>query len=261
MRQTDYKDTESQLPAPQDARENVLASLKRGLPELQPALFPHDGTIVLCGSGPSLTSFADDIRKEREKRRPIVAIKGAHDFLCKQGIEPDLFVSVEAKSRLENVQHKNQHTLYLLSSRCSPELFDHLSDCKVMVFHTYDDKSQKMPEMEGKQLIGGGTTSGMRAVVITYLLGYSKQILYGFDSCLAPDLRKRYDSGSMKKEQITDRWIRGQRFLCNGAMAMQADECQEYLKILPDLKLDFKGEGLLAAIWAERKRLGRSGVL
>lgn len=256
MRETDYLQTQAQLPPPAIVRENILASLARGLPELQPALFPHDGTAVVCGSGPSLPSFIEEIKQERENRRPIIAAKGAHDLLCQNGIKPDVFVSVEAKSRLENVQLKNEHTLYLLSSRCSPDLFEHLADCKVLVFHTYDDKSSPMPEMVGKQLIGGGTTSGLRAVTIAYILGFTKFVMYGFDSCLGPDLRKRYDSAAMKKEQIVDRWVRGQRFLCNAAMAMQADEVQQYMKMLPNLNMEFKGDGLLAAVWKERERMG-----
>lgn len=255
-RETDYRETEAQLPPPVDARENILASLALGLPELQPALFRHDATMVVCGSGPSLPLFIEEIRGEREKRRPILAVKGAHDLLCENGIEPDLFVSVEAKPRLENVKLKNAHTTYLLSSRCAPELHEHLAGCKVLTFHTYDDKTEPMPEMAGRALIGGGTTSGLRAVTLGYILGFAKFVMYGFDSCLADDLRKRYDSGQMKPEQIVDRWVRGQRFLCNGAMAMQADECQQYMKLLPDITMQFKGDGLLAALWAERKRLG-----
>lgn len=252
----DYRETQRKLPPPPDARENILASIARGLPEFIPSPFPHDGCMVVCGSGPSLPSFVDEIKSERAKRRPILAVKGAHDLLCENGILPDLFVSVEAKPRLENVKRKNPHTLYLLSARCSPELYAHLSDCKVMTFHTYSEREEKLPELAGKDLIGGGTTSGLRAVTVGYLLGFAKFVMYGFDSCLAGDLRKRYDSGAMKPGQIVDRWVRGQRFLCNGAMAMQADEAQEYMKLLPDLSLEFKGDGLLAAVWADRKRMG-----
>jgi hypothetical protein len=158
--QTDYRRTQDALPAPADPRENILACLKRGLPEFQPAFFRHDGTFVVCGSGPSLPSFIDEMRDERKKRRPICAAKGAHDLLCENGIEPDIFVSVEAKPRLDNVKHKNQHTLYLISSRCSPELFDWLSDCKVLTFHSYSDKEAVIPELSGQQLIGGGNDLG-----------------------------------------------------------------------------------------------------
>lgn len=254
--QTDYRRTQDALPAPADPRENILACLKRGLPEFQPAFFRHDGTFVVCGSGPSLPSFIDELRDERKKRRPICAAKGAHDLLCENGIEPDIFVSVEAKPRLDNVKHKNQHTLYLISSRCSPELFDWLSDCKVLTFHSYSDKEAVIPELSGQQLIGGGTTSGLRAVSLGYLMGFGRFVLYGFDSCLSLDKRKRFNSGQMRQEQTVDRIIRGRRFLCNGAMALQADEFQEYYRMFPDVTFDVKGDGLIAAVLAERARLG-----
>jgi uncharacterized Rossmann fold enzyme len=252
----DYRTTEASLPPPLDPRENILSSLTRGLPEFQPGLFPHDGTMVVCGSGPSLPSFLDDIRAEREKRRPIIAVKGAHDLLCEHGIEPNVFISCEARPRLENIQRKNPNTLYLLSGRCAPEVFDWLSDCNVMLFHTFAPQEGEMPELKGKQLIGGGTTSGLRAVTVGYLMGFSKFVLYGFDSCLAADKRKRFDSAAMKPHQIITRILRGRRFLCNAAMAMQADEFQEYYKMLPGVSFDVKGDGLLAAICAERTRLG-----
>jgi hypothetical protein len=98
LRKIDYRETEASLPPPPDARENILASLARGLPEFQPAHCPHDGTIVVCGSGPSLPSFIEDIRAEREKRRPIFAVKGAHDLLVKNGIEPNVFVSCRSQA-------------------------------------------------------------------------------------------------------------------------------------------------------------------
>jgi uncharacterized Rossmann fold enzyme len=256
--QTDYRKTEASLPAPADGTENIRSALRRNLPEFQPALFPHDGKIVVCGSGPSLPSFIEEIRAERANRRPIIAVKGAHDLLCENGIEPDAFVSCEAKPRLENVQRKNDHTAYFISSRCSPELFDWLKGKKVLMWHSYSDNGvDAMPELAGQQLIGGGTTSGLRAVTLGYLLGFSKFVLYGFDSCLALDKRKRFNSGVMRPEQIVDRIVRGRRFLCNGAMSMQADEFQEYYKLFPDITFDVKGDGLIAALVSERRRLGR----
>jgi len=177
-------------------------------------------------------------------------------LLCEHGIEPDVFVSCEAKPRLENVQRKNERTLYLLSSRCSPELYDWLEDRKIVIWHPYVETGIH-PELSGRHLIGGGTTSGLRAITLAYVMGFSKFVLYGYDSCL--DLKtkkKRYDSGSMNPEQWQDRIIRGRRFICNAAMAMQADEVQEYYKICPELSLDVKGDGLLAAVIAERRRMG-----
>lgn len=256
---TDYLETARNLPPPPDARENILSALRRGLPEFQPALFPHDGHMIVCGSGPSLPSFIEEIKQERKQRRPIIAVKGAHDLLCANGIEPDIFVSCEAKPRLENVQYRNTKTVYMLSSRCSPELFDWLQKANILLWHSYvpPEKEAPMPELTDKHLIGGGTTSGLRAITLGYVMGFANFTLYGFDSCLELSTKKkRYDSGAMKPEQIVDRIVRGRRFLCNGAMSMQADEFQELYKIHPDATFDVKGEGLLAAIIEDRKHRG-----
>lgn len=256
LRKTDYMATEAVLPKPDDPRENILSCLARRLPEFQPALFPHDGTAVMCGSGPSLPSFIEEIRAERAKRRPIVAVKGAHDILCENGIEPDVYISAEAKPRLECVQRANGHTLYVLAGRCAPELFDYLGERKKLVFHTWADQEGELAELAGHYLIGGGTTSGLRGVTVMYLWGFAKFVLYGYDSCLDDRGRKRHYGGEMQKELTCDRIFNGRRFLCNWAMAMQADEFQTYYKTLPGITFDVKGDGLIAAIVNERRRLG-----
>ena len=70
---------------------NIRSAIARGLPELVPSLIAHDGHMVVVGSGPSMPSQIENIRAERARGRPIFAVKGAHDFLCKNGIQPDLW--------------------------------------------------------------------------------------------------------------------------------------------------------------------------
>lgn len=257
LTQTDYRRTAEAIPISggESVRPNVVGALQRGLPELLPAFVAHDGHLVIVGSGPSLPQFVEEIRSEREKGRPICAIKGAHDFLIDHGIEPDLFLTVETQDRRHQLKHKTQDTVYLLASRTHPAMFDHLADSRVVLWHSWAN-GEVFPEMKGKQVIGGGTTSGLRAVTVGYILGFRKFVLYGFDSCLDEKKKKRFDSGEMKDEQIVDRWVAGRRYLCNHAMALQADEFQELYGVLQGITLDVKGDGLLAAIVAERRRLG-----
>jgi uncharacterized Rossmann fold enzyme len=261
FQQTDYRETLKRLTVASDGdkgRTHIRSALGRGLPEFQPTLIPHDGNMVMCASGPSVAAFIDQIREERRIGRPICAVNGAHDLLCEHGIEPDMFVSVDPRtSIIENVRKKNDRTLYHLSSRCHPELFDWLVDRKVILFHSYSHEEKGVPELQGRTMTGGGTTSGLRAITLGYLMGFKKFILYGYDSCLSNDMRKRFYGPPMKPEQTVDRIVGGQRFMCNAAMAMQADEFQEYYKMLHGITFDIKGDGLLAAIVAERKRLGR----
>lgn len=234
----------------------IRRNLERRLPEVSPAFVSHDGHMVIVGSGPSLPQFVGEIRREREQGRPICAIKGAHDFLCEQGIEPDLFVSVEPRDRRENLKHANNHTTYMLASRVSPLVFDHLANRKVVMWHSWS-VAEECKAFKGRMAIGGGTTSGLRAINLFYVLGYRNFILYGFDSCLAPDgVTKRF-TGELTGKTI-DVHVGGKegpnsrKFICNYAMAQQAQDFLKTWNVMPDVHVEVKGDGLLAAIVAER---------
>ena len=255
---TDYVETQKQLTVASDGHgwiTHIRSALARGLPEFTPTVLPHDGTMIICGSGPSLPQSIEAIRTQQAARRPICAVKGTHDFLVAQGIEPTLFVSVEPRDRCDQVRLHTAKTLYYLASRVHPAVFDQLADRNVVLFHTYGN-DHEVPELAGKILVGGGTTSGLRAVTLGYLMGFAKFVLYGFDSCLADDGKTKRFTGE-QAGTVIDRWVNGRRFLCNGAMAMQADEFQNYYSLFPDIAFDVPGNGLIAAILAERTRLGK----
>lgn len=256
LRETNYVETETSLRVSggNDVKPNVVSALKRNLPEPGPALCSHDGTFVVVGSGPSLPNFIDEIRKERELGRPICSVKGSHDFLCENGIKPDLFLSVEPRDRREHLKYANDHTTYLLASRCDPVMFDHLAGKRLMVWHSWSN-NENWPELKGKMLVGGGTTSGLRAVTFGYVQGFRHFVLYGMDSCLAEDKKTKRFTGE-QAGMVVDRIVGGKTFYCNGAMALQADEFQEYYKTMPDIHFDIKGDGLLAQIVNERAKRG-----
>ena len=255
---TDYQETQKHLAVASDGHgwvSHIRAALARDLPEFIPTTLPHDGTFVVCGSGPSLPESLEAIRAQQAKRRPICAIKGTHDYLVEQGIEPSLFVSVEPRDRSQQVRLQTTRTLYYLASRVHPAVFDQLEDRNIIVFHTYGTDND-LPELAGRLLVGGGTTSGLRAITLGYLMGFAKFVLYGFDSCLATDGQTKRFSGE-QAGTVLDRWVNGERFLCNGAMAMQADEFQQIYNVFPDITFEIPGNGLLAAIVKERRRLGK----
>ena len=103
--------------------------------------------------------------------------------------------------------------------------------------------------------VGGGTTSGMRAINIGYLLGYRKFVLYGYDSCNRADGIKRF-TGEMTGPTM-DVYVgpEGKKFTCNAAMAQQANEFQMIYSVMPDITVEAVGPGLIAAIIKERQSL------
>jgi len=251
-----------QFGAAQQRAEHIQSAIARGLPEFTPALVGHDGWMVVVGSGPSLPTFIDRIKEERGKGRPICCVKGAHDFLCDHGVEPDLFVSVEPRDRRHNVRKKNQHTVYLLASRVAPEMFDYLADCKIMVWHSWgtEDETNILKEEQRRYAVGGGSTSGLRAIALCYQMGFRNFLLVGFDSCLGAAGNKRFTD----TEPFTGitRPVRlepdGREYLGNMAMLAQANEWQHATyNILPGIHFEVLGDGLIAGIVEQRRKLGK----
>ena len=240
--------------------ENIRSALARDLPELVPAVCSHDGAFVIVASGPSLPDHLDSIREDQNQGRPICAIKGAHDYLVEHGITPNLYISVEprADQKHRQIRLKQENCIYLLASRCHPDLFDSLKDYKIMLWHSWSDESEcEVWKAERKFGIAGGTTSGLRAINVAYVLGFRKFILYGMDSCLAKDKdTKRFSGERVGSAWIADVIVGGRRFWANGALTQQATEFQELYKYMPGLTIESKGDGLLSAIIAERKKRG-----
>ncbi len=262
--------------------DHIHSCLARGLPEFVPTPCFHDGTIVIVGSGPSLPEMKEEIAVQRALGRPLLAVNGAHDFLMENDLIPDLFLTVDPRtSILGNIKHKNKETVYLLASRVHPEVFDHLADCKVTVWHSWSSESNSpppnvdgrplhwndfnpLPECEiwhkaGRLGIGGGSTSGLRAMNVAYLMGFRKIIMFGMDSCLAEDrYTKRFSGENIgdAKKNLTDVIVGGKRFFCNWALAAQASEFQEAIAQFKDLKIEICGGGLLSAIMEAREKRG-----
>jgi hypothetical protein len=235
--------------------DQIKAALSLGLQELTPALIQHDGTFVIVGSGPSMPSFIEDIKQERERGRPICAINGAHDFLIENGIEPDLALTVDPRPMPQNFKLKNKRTIYLLASRVHQEVFDHLKDCKRVLWHTWS-KEKECEAHANKFMVGGGTTSGLRAICVAYwMFGFKNIILYGLDSCLAEDgITKRFNGD--KTGKTIDVICGDRRFLCNYAMAQQAQDFWQIYDFTPGIKIESRGNGLISAEIAELRRRG-----
>jgi len=108
----------------------------------------------------------------------------------------------------------------------------------------------------GKLAVGGGTTSGLRAINIGYLLGFRKFTLYGYDSCNDEKGMKRF-TGEMAVNpiEVVVGGENGKKFSCSTAMAQQANEFQQIYGVMPDISITAVGPGLIAAIIDERKKL------
>ena len=234
--------------------ENIRYALSLGLQELQMAPCKHDGSFVVVGSGPSLEFQIDNIRAEQEAGRPICAVKDAYDYLIEHGITPNLYLSVEPRYR--PVKNPSKGSAFLVASRCHPDMFRDLKGFCVYLWHSWSEQDEA--DLLGRKMcIGGGSTSGLRAINVAYCLGYRNIIMYGMDSCLGVKGEKRVNQPVLGKEVTkTDVIVGDKTFICNMAMAAQAQDFQHIYEVMPDLTMQVNGGGLLAAIIEERKKQG-----
>jgi len=242
--------------------EHIKAAMERGLEEFGPSK-EHEKEIAIVGSGPSVKSQIKKIRALKKKGVFILAVKGAHDFLFSHKIQPHAALAVDPQPHIIRCFRKKMpkgepiRPAYLIASQCCAEVFDYLSDQRVILWHLLATSSQEV--LKKKIQIGGGSTSGSRAMVLGWMMGFRKFHLFGFDSCLQGDgenkLRKitgerwggvREDG---KREQILELVCEGKTFFADPAMAAQASEIQDVVRMLTGSMFKAYGKGLIQTIF------------
>jgi hypothetical protein len=232
--------------------QNMENAVARGYPQVLRQESPKDGMITLVASGPSVAGQLDVIR-EMAKTSLIVAIKDAHDWLIDNGVIPDFALAIDPQEHRISFHKPNTGVEYMIASQCHKAMFDNLEGQKVTIWHPYVMKGQDRPK--NSLLIGGGTTSGLRAISLFYVLGWRHFALFGFDSCLDGDKLRVNGSGLKEGDKITEIRIdqEGETFYCNASMALQAEHFQTYYDYLPDAQYYGFGHGLIQAIIKKRE--------
>mgnify|MGYP003134118457 FL=1 len=247
--------------------DHIKSALERDLDEFGPSP-PHDKEICIVGSGPSVKGQIKKIRKMKERGVFILAVKGAHDFLIKNKIIPHAALAVDPQDHIVRCFRKKlkkgepNRPVYLIASQCHPELFDYLEDQSVILWHLLATSSAEF--LEGKVQIGGGSTSGSRGTVLAWMMGFRTFHLFGFDSCLQGEgnnqLRKiTGERWGSETEQILQLECEGKTFYADPAMAAQANEIQDVVKMLDGSRFKAYGKGLIQTIFESNARKGWAG--
>lgn len=240
-----------------------------------PTLSPHGLEAVLVGSGPSVRDQVKSLKsKRKDSKFMFFGIKGGHDFLLQNGIEPHFGVAVDPLEKIhrENFLRTAKDCRYFIASQCHPTLFDMLRERgeQIIIWHLATENLQKWSQEEDSPvyrhyMIPGGSTSGLRAIVLAYSMGFRRFHLYGYDSCLSGVQRKingetyeeTKEDGSPKAIELV---VGGKKFKADPAMASQANEFQELMKSLYRPNDPFYvrayGQGLIQHIVKERYREG-----
>lgn len=235
--------------------EHIRHAMTLGLPEIDKMEEVKASSVAIVGSGPSILTQVEVIRAKQAAGIPIVAVRDSHDWLISHGIIPDYALSVDPlESAAECFARPHPGTEYLIASQSHAKMFENLAGMNIRLWHCYFKKGQTEPK--GRIFITGAWTSGMRAIVVMYVLGYRTFDIFGLDSCLQGDNLRMNGTGVPAGETISEVKIEpdGKLFYCNPAMALQAQAFQDLYWQLPDAEFRGYGEGLVQAIIEKRRQ-------
>ena len=238
---------------PEIIRSQVEANLARDLP-LFVGQLANKGCALIVGGGPSLNDRLPGLRFHHRRKGIIFALNGAHDWLIERGIVPDFHVLLDA--RQENtrfVQKPHRAVTYLIASQCHPEVFDALKGQNVIQWNAclsnpdHDREVAETFKHKPVMMVGGGSTVGLKTINLTYLWGFRKIHLYGFDSSYKDGKNHAYRQDINDAESPTEITVSGKTFTCAPWMTRQAEEFQRQYAQLQGLgvSIHVHGDGLI----------------
>ncbi len=248
--------------------DHVRSAMRRPIPHFGPSP-QNDHEAILVGSGPSVRKDVEKIKALIDKGGYVFAIKAAHDFLIDNGIIPDVALMVDPQPHIVRCfQKKRADVIYFVASQCHPTVFDYFKDNKVVLWHLLTGKEGEQEAINHEIALGGGSTSGMRAMTLAWSMGFRKMHLFGYDSCMVnydpeknPVQELKIDGTLAKEKEPMKLWIAEKTFYCNPAMAAQ---CTEFEKVMNAFRcavqLKVHGEGAIPHLAQTRMERGATDI-
>ena len=165
---------------------------------------PHERVALIACYGPSLRTTWPSLPQQRKKlNATLVSVSGAHDFLRKHRITPDMHVECDPRPHKARMMRKlSRKTKYLMASCCHPEVIDALASYDLTLWHLYNGPEslaiRDIRSEETAAMIPGGGSVGLRTITLLYFLGFRNFIVHGMDCSFEPKARSRASSSQPK---------------------------------------------------------------
>ena len=208
----------------------------------------HEGQAVIVAGGPSIKDTLPEIHYRHGIGQTIIAVNGTAKFLNENGIIPDIHIIIDARPENALFIKESNAKSYFLASQCAPEVFDTINDCTL--FHMNTEGIQDvLPKDREANLVSSGTTVGLAALVVAYMLGYRKMHLHGFDSSFEEN-HHAYQQIQNDADRVIEVSVSGEKFKSTPWMVKQAQQFQELVPQLvdDDCIITVAGSGLLPFI-------------
>lgn len=231
--------------------EQVLETIKRGYTRINEYLGQFEGRVAICGSGPSLEKYWQEIDTD------ILAVNSAIKFLIEHGRPPRFAMIWDADPLCEHFAVPHPDVTYLVAARCHRKVFERLKDCRVIVWYAGGDHNiaDVMREHQlAEPTINGGSAGVTRALFLAVALGYTDITAYGADSSYSGPERSHVQ-GSLVAEKPGLVEVAGKHFLTTPELCAQVDEYRNIVMRLKGwVEIRARGDGLLPYIdWCMRE--------
>lgn len=254
--------------------ETIHANIKANLEQVQNWVRytkHHMRRAIIVSAGPSLDmpETLAEIRREVDEGAVLFCVKHSHQKLIDAGLvpwgcvlldpRPHEGISTHGKARADLLPAAYPGVRYFCASMVDPGVVKRLLETggKVYGWHAAvgaDEKSVLPPEHQ-KFLMGGGSSSAGRAMILAWqFLGFQSIGLYGFDSCHLDesklDKSARHQDGT-PKYVLMDVAVggRNRQFWTDRDILCQAQDFTRFLQESPWIQWDAHGPGMVAWLW------------
>lgn len=232
---------------------NITAAVKSNL-EWVRHQSAHDKTAVIVAGGASLKTTLPELQ-EIAKDSAVFACNNVAKYLIDRSIPIDFHVMLDARVQGMEFIPNGEAIQCLYASQVDPAVIKralfkgHAVRLWNPAIGGIADYLPDDPKFE--VLVGGGSTVGLKAIALAFLMGYRKIHLFGFDSCYQGDQHHAYDQALNDGEKVIDIAVNGQKFKAASWMVTQAHEFRELapeLVVKHGVELNVHGTGLIPYI-------------
>lgn len=218
----------------------------------------NNGSVCIVGGAPSLADTLPELQKLKQRGTIVVSLNNTHDWLIERGIQPDFHVMLDARAdNARFVAAPSKHTTYLIAAQCHPVVFDVLKWHDVIVWVADVPGMRSLADKVNAPitLIGGGSTVGLKAMMLMYLWGFRYIHLFGMDSCYRGVSHHVYEQSLNDGESIVEAQVNGRRFSGAPWMIAQAEDFQGDAQRLMDrgCRIKAHGDGLIQTLFNKMK--------
>lgn len=237
---------------PEDLHENMRSSIARGLPFVAAASPAHEYELSIAGGGPSLA-------ETKEFTGHIAAINGTLGYLLSRGVVPEMCGVCDPSPHMVDIVDADPRVTYFLASIVHPSVYDKLlkAGCRVVRWNSSSVPGGEavLDEIEPHwHQIGGGSTMGLRWLVLGYTLGFRTFHLHGFDSSFRIDPERGRATHAYPDHQDAKEWIELDGYMTKPNFIGQVADFELWMNrmLQPDVdpvSIKVYGDGLLQAHW------------